>query len=166
MGKKIEEAVNRGATIIGCFAFVGMVLSITFNVGSRFIFRVSFDWAEEISYLFFNWAVFMGITVIYRNQGLIAIDILVDHFPLKVQKMVAVFNFTLLSLISSALVIWGSQHAIRGWIRKTTAIGIRYTFLNVTIPLAAAILLAYSIKFLVMTIRDQKLKKTAVEERA
>ena len=166
MGKKIEAAINRGATIIGCVAFLGMVLSIIFNVGSRFIFRISFDWAEEISYLFFNWAVFMGITVIYRNQGLIAIDILVNHLPKRVQKMVTVFNFTLLSLISGSLVVWGFQHALRGWIRKTTAIGIRYFFLNVTIPLAAIILLAYSIKFLIMTVRNEKLRETAVEERA
>ena len=166
MGKKIEEVVNRGATIIGCIAFVGMVLVITFNVGSRFIFRVSFNWAEEISYLFFNWAVFMGITVIYRNQGLIAIDILVNHLPPKVQKMVAVFNFTLLSLISGALVVWGLTHALRGWVRKTASLEMRYSFINMAIPVAAVILLAYSIKFLVLTIRNEKLKETAVEERA
>jgi TRAP-type C4-dicarboxylate transport system permease small subunit len=80
--------------------------------------------------------------------------------------MVAIINLTLLSLISGSLIVWGSTHAVRGWIRRTTAIGIRYFFINVAIPVAAVILLAYSIKFLVMTIRNEKLKTTAVEERS
>ena len=166
MGKKIEEAVNKGAMILGSIAFVGMVLSITFNVGSRFIFRLSFDWAEEVSYLFFNWAVFLGVTVIYKNMGLITIDILVSRFPEKIQKMVMIFNFTLLSLICGALTVWGLNHALRGWVRKTTAIGIRYFFLNVAIPVSAVIMLAYSIKFLVLTIRNEKIAETAPEERS
>ena len=80
--------------------------------------------------------------------------------------MVAVFNFTLLSLICGALTVWGLNHAVRGWVRKTTAIGISYFFLNVTIPVAMVIMLAYSIKFLVLTLRNEKIAEAAVEERA
>lgn len=166
MGRTIENAVNKGAAILGSIAFVGMVLSTTLNVLSRYFFSISFAWAEEVAYLFFNWAVFLGVTVIYRNRGLITIDILVNHFPEKVQKMVTIFNFVLLSLICGSLTVWGLNHAVRGWVRKTTAIGIRYFFLNVAIPVAAVIMLAYSIKFLVLTIRDEKIAEAAPEERS
>ena len=166
MGRIIENAVNKTVAVLGSVAFVGMVLSTTLNVLSRYLFSVSFAWAEEVAYLFFNWAVFLGVTLIYKNMGLISIDILVTRFPEKIQKMVAIFNFVLLSLICGALTVWGLNHAIRGWVRKTPAIEIRYSFLNMAIPVAAVIMLAYSIKFLVMTLRNEKIAEAAVEERA
>lgn len=81
MMKKAGDALYKVECFISGAAFVVMVGVIAFNVFCRFITRSSYAWAEEIAYLGFNWAVFFGICVVYRNQGLISIDVLVDRLP-------------------------------------------------------------------------------------
>jgi TRAP-type C4-dicarboxylate transport system permease small subunit len=163
MGTKIENVVTKVTLVIGSAAFSGMVILISVNVISRYFFGRSFAWAEEITYLCFNWAVFLGVTVLYKNASLITVDMLVDLFPKKIQKATAIFNYSLLTLICGAMTVWGFTHAIRGIPRRTTAIGISYFFYNMAIPVAMIIMVAYSIKFLVMIFRDGKLP-VAVQE--
>ena len=163
MGRKIENAVIKIALATGCTAFSGMILFISINVISRYFFGRSFSWAEEISYLCFNWAVFMGITVLYKNVNLISVDVLVDRFPKKMQKIIAIFNYSLLTLICGAMTVWGITHAIRGIPRKTMAIEISYFFYNMAIPVAMIIMLAFSIKFLVMILKDDKIPEAILD---
>ena len=69
-GAKLENAVNWVASVIGGISLVGMVVLISLNVISRFLFATSFNWAEEVTYMLFNWAVVFGVVVVYRYQGL------------------------------------------------------------------------------------------------
>jgi TRAP-type C4-dicarboxylate transport system permease small subunit len=166
MGKKIETLVSGAALAVSCTAFTCMVLSISLNVVCRYFLSVSFDWAEEISYLFFNWAVFLGVTVVYKHQGLIAIDVVVSRLPERLKKAAMVFNFFLIFVITVSLVIWGYRFSINGWIRKTTAIGIRYFFYDMAIPVSSIILAGYSLKFLILTIKGKKIESSPLENRS
>ena len=66
--KKAGDVLYKAECIIAGAAFIVMVGVIIFNVLARFITKSSFAWAEEISYLGFNWAVFFGICVVYRGN--------------------------------------------------------------------------------------------------
>ena len=81
--KKAGDTLYTVECTVAGAGFIVMVVVNIFNVLMRFITSSSFAWAEEISYLGFNWAVFFGICVVYRNQGLIAIDVLVNRLPEK-----------------------------------------------------------------------------------
>ena len=87
---KFEETLNKGAIAISSIAFVIMIVVIIANVITRYLFHSSLNWAEEIAYLCFNWAVFFGVAIVYRYQGLTAIDLVVER-----QSEAGGFNFWL-----------------------------------------------------------------------
>ncbi|MDR1315975.1 MAG: TRAP transporter small permease [Spirochaetales bacterium] len=165
MGEKIENAVNSAALLISGFCFSGMIMSIAVNVICRYFFNLSFDWAEEIAYLFFNWAVFLGATVIFRNQEMVAIDIVVNRLPQGARRAAMIINYALILAITLALVVWGFRFAMNAWIRKSTALGISYFFYDMSIPLSSLILAGYALKYLVMTLKGEEIKQVPVEER-
>lgn len=76
--KKLDQMLLKVTSAVGGVSFVIMVLVIVLNVFARLIFMKSFAWAEEIAYLFLNWSVFMGVCILYRHNGLVAIDVLVN----------------------------------------------------------------------------------------
>lgn len=164
--KKAGDILYRVETLVAGAGFVTMVGVIIINVLARFAFQKSFAWAEEIAYMAFNWAVYFGICVVYRNQGLISIDALVDRLPQGVQRIVQVFTFGLVGVANIALVVWGMQLALQSFSRKTPMLQIPYFFINISIPLACLILMMYSFDNMIKVIRGKNVESAALEERA
>jgi TRAP-type C4-dicarboxylate transport system permease small subunit len=165
MGEKIENAVNGAALLISGFCFSGMIMSIALNVVCRYFFNLSLDWAEEIAYLFFNWTVFLGATVIFRKQEMVAIDIVVQRLSRGAKRAAMIINYVLIFAISLALAVWGFRFAVNAWVRKSTALGISYFFYDISIPLAGLILAGYALKYLVMTLKGEEIKQAPAEDR-
>ncbi len=162
----IEKWISRIALAISGSAFVIMVTLITVNVFARYIFSNSLNWAEEVAYLCFNWAVFFGVVLLYANQGLTAIDLLVDRMPKTMKKISMVIGFFLVTLANIGLIVWGTEFAIAAFERKSPALKIPYFFYDLSIPLAGIFLLYFSVKFLVFTIKNKEIKSAALEERS
>ena len=104
--------------------------------------------------------------MVYRYQGLTAIDVLVNALPEKARRVVLILNYALITAICVALVVWGWQFAMSAWTRKSPSLHIPYFFFDIPIPLAAVCLAGYSLKFLVQTIRGQETEVAALEERS
>ncbi len=162
---RIEEKLNSIAVWISIVNFTAMIFLITINVICRYLFAKSFNWAEEVAYLCFNWAVFFGVAIVYRNQGLTAIDLFVNKLRGKVKQAVLILGYTLVTLANAGLIFWGFKFAISAWARKSASLHIPYFFYDVSIPLAGIIMLCYSVKFLIMTICGEELTSAALEDR-
>lgn len=163
--KKIEDALDKGAAIIASIAFVTMVILISANVILRYSLHESINWAEEVAYLCFNWTVFMGVAIVYRNQGLTAIDLVVDRLHGMAKRIVLLLGYLLVSAINVGLIIWGTKFSIVAWQRKSNILQIPYFFYDIAIPLAGVLLLIYSLTFFIKTIRGEELENTALEDR-
>ena len=162
---KIDNTLNKGAIAISSVAFSIMVIVITLNVITRSALNVSLNWAEEVAYLCFNWAVFFGVAIVYRYQGLTAIDLVVDRMKGKLRQGVLIFGYLLVSLVNLGLIVWGINFSIVAWERKSPNLKIPYFFYDISIPLAAILLLLYSTRFLIKTIRGEELENAALEDR-
>lgn len=163
--EKLERALDLGATVISASAFVVMIVVISANVICRYIFKTSINWAEEVAYLCFNWVVFFGVAIVYRYQGLTAIDLVVDRLHGKVKQVVLLLGYFLVTLINIGLIVWGVQFSFSAWERKSPVLRIPYFFFDIAIPLAAVLLLFYSLKFFVLTIQGKTAESTAFENR-
>ena len=166
MMKKAGDALYKVECFISGAAFVVMVGVIAFNVFCRFITRSSYAWAEEIAYLGFNWAVFFGICVVYRNQGLISIDVLVDRLPKKAQHAVQSITFALVGVVNIALIVWGTQLAVLSFARKTPALRIPYFWMYIEIPIVCCILMIYSFYNCYLSVRGRDVQSASLEERS
>ncbi len=164
--KKAGDILYKAEAVIAGTGFVVMMGVIIMNVLARYIFSKSFAWAEEIAYMAFNWAVYFGICIVYRNQGLVSIDALVDRLPDKARHIVQVFTFGLVGVMNLALVVWGIQLSLDGFVRKTAILKIPYFFIDMCIPLAAVILAIYSFHYMVNAIHGEDVKAASLEERS
>ncbi|OOB80192.1 MAG: hypothetical protein BEN19_06255 [Epulopiscium sp. Nuni2H_MBin003] len=164
--KKISDIIYRLEILIASSAFAIMVIVTIANVLARFTIKKSFGWAEEIAYMMMNWSVYMGVCIVYKNQGLIAIDALVDRFPKKVQRILQIFTFGLVGCTNLALVVWGYQYAIASIDRITPMLRWSYIYINISIPICCAILAAYSFGYMIDTIKGEEVKEASLEERS
>lgn len=151
---------------IASIAFIAMCMAIILNVFSRFMLRKSFAWAEEISYFGFVYTVFFGVCTLYKNQGMIAIDVIVDRLPKGVQRIVQLFNFTVLT-IGNALFAFYSVILMNGaWVRPTAALRIPYAWMDLAPVISFSVMMLYSIRFLYWTIIGKEIEEKKLEERA
>lgn len=164
--QKIDSALKKIEACISGAGFISMICVIAVNVLARFIFQKSFAWAEEIAYMTFNWAVYFGICLVYRNQGLIAIDALVDRLSPKAQHAVQVLTFALVGVVNLALMVWGARLSVQGISRKTPMLQIPYLWIYICIPLACAILAYYSFGNMVKVLRGGAVESAALEDRS
>ena len=164
--KKAGDILYKAEAVVAGTSFVVMVGVIAINVLARFMFSKSFAWAEEIAYMMFNWAVYFGICLVYRSQGLISIDALVDRLPKMAQHVVQGFTFALGGVANIALVVWGTQLSIQGFARKTPMLQIPYFWIDICIPIACAILALYSFNNMIKILRGNEVEAASLEERA
>ena len=163
--EKIENVLYKGAIFVAAAGFIAIVALISVNVISRYLFMKSFNWAEEVAYLCFNWVVFLGVAIVYRYQGLTAIDLVVNRLKGKAKRAVLVFGYALVSLTNAGFIVWGIQFAIKAWERKSPSLHIPYFFYDISIPVAAVLLLIYSVRFLIMAIRGEDVESASLENR-
>ena len=165
MNKKFDETLNRVTIVIAGIAFSLMIIITTVNVFARFLFSKSFAWSEELTYMFFNWAVFMGICGVYNSQGLISIDAFTSRLPKEVQRKLAVVTFGIVAAMNVALTVWGGSLSINAWSRKTANLLIPYTFIDMSLPLATAIMCYYSVRNMIKEIKGEKVEEASLEKK-
>ncbi len=81
---KTAEKIHAAAMSV---LLAAMVVTIFYQVVSRYIFNFSLVWAEELARGCFIWMVFMGLSYVERNDEPIKITILRDLMPCRVQSL-------------------------------------------------------------------------------
>lgn len=164
--KKFDDILYKFEFIVSSVAFVSMITLIVINVFYRLALNKTIPWTEEMSYAFFNWAVFIGICMVYRNQGMVAVGAIVDKLPKKIRKGVMLFVHLLVFSTNICLVIWGLQLSIKGMARITSILKLPYFWIDLSIPVGGVILAYYSAKYFLMTLKGEEVKEAALEERS
>lgn len=83
-----------------CFCISASVLSLLTVVAAfmRYLVGKPIMWTEEIQMILVVWAVFFGGSVAFRERGHIAIDILFEKFPVKVQRVMSAVIWTIVTI--------------------------------------------------------------------
>ena len=73
--------LDRVITALLLLAVTAMVAVVSMQVGLRYGFNLSIDWADEVGRLAFVWSIFLAIPLGVRQGSHIGIDLLVDKLP-------------------------------------------------------------------------------------
>lgn len=163
---KIKDILYKIEAMISGIAFSILITITSINVFYRIVLLRTIPWTEEVSYLCFNWAVFFGACILYSRQGLIAIDILVDHLPAKVRHVTRALSFAMIFVMCVLLVIWGLKFSVNAWGRPTSFLRIPYFFFDISVPISAAIMAGYSVDFFLQSVRGRDVASLSLEDRA
>lgn len=165
--KKLDTIVSKFTAFVGGVTFVAMILVIVGNVFARLIFMKSFAWAEEIAYLLLNWAVFMGVCHLYKTNGLVAIDVLVNVLPASVKRIVMLVVYGLMGILNVGLIVWSFDLAMATWNgRMTPILKIPFFWYYIVVTIAGVILTVYSVVFIYKIIKNEDIEETALQDRA
>ncbi len=81
-------------TLIGLLIFVATMISF-YTVMTRYLFNYSPDWGEEVIIYLIVWGVFISASLLVEERGHVAATLLVERFPLKMRRFLAIFNAVL-----------------------------------------------------------------------
>lgn len=133
-------AVNKVLLIALMATMTALVFT---NVVGRYVFGVSFGWADELSRFAMIWTAFLGMGIALRHGQLVAVDALQTVFPPRVEKAIRMATALIVAAFLVALLILGIQFVEFSWSNRTPVLRIPRGIPYLAIPLGAAFALAH-----------------------
>lgn len=122
-------------TILVLVTFVGVIF--------RYFLNAPLIWEEEIQLMMITWTIYFGAAAAFRTGGHIAIDMIVDMFPAKIQKVFDILIFLVTTGVLLFLMTNGGA-LVRQFIRTgrtTNILHIPSQFVYVAIPIGCVLML-------------------------
>ncbi len=94
-GKFFFDKVFSLSNILAGCAFATLCISVGVQVASRYVFNVSFGWAEEFPLFIFLWVCFLAAATAYRQDGHLGVSLVFDRMPSRFRKVARYFELFL-----------------------------------------------------------------------
>lgn len=129
--------------IIAGIALVVLVTLTLFGALSRYFLNNPFTWMEEIQLLLEVWVVFLGAGYAFRAGGHVAVELLVEYLPEKVQKIIEYFIAVIVIGTIGYLLYqsMGYFDLFQSSERTTSILQIPYTLIYGIVPIACVLML-------------------------
>ena len=79
--------VTSASDFVAGIAFAALCISVGIQVAARYIFNVSFGWAEEFPLFVFLWVCFIAAASAYRQNSHMGISLVFDRLPKGYRKV-------------------------------------------------------------------------------
>ncbi len=127
-----------------------MVIIIIFQVFSRQIFSYTPSWSEELSRVLFVWVAFLGIAYGFKEKLHIALGLVVDRMPEKVQEYLRLFckdNYYVIWCDDDLL--WMEFYYINGEFNRCQVQGCQVKYPYASIPVSGFYVTIYGINTII-----------------
>ena len=94
-------------------AMLAAVCILGANVFLRYVFLAPIAWAEELAIRLIIWMVFVGASILVRQHGHLAIDLLPRMLPARGRALLTVFVWCVSGCFFAWLFVLSSQHTYR-----------------------------------------------------
>lgn len=163
--KKLLAHIVRIDLYISCTALAVLILITFTGVITRYFFNAPYTWGEEVQLTLIVWVIWYGASAAFRYGNQICVDMVVDLFPQKVQKVIEIIIF----LISAAMLVYLLSQSITyvaqlaRTSRTTEVLHISKALIYSCMPISCALMI---LNYTYATWRDVILGqgKTTVEE--
>ncbi len=106
--EKLFVQLNGG--VIALMMFLMYVLVFT-NVVTRYVFKFSLNWTDELARFLMIWTVFLGAGLAMREGRHVAIDVLQGYLPKRVKKYFRALIGIIILAFLVVLIVLGYQYA-------------------------------------------------------
>ncbi len=132
---------------------LAIVLITILAVFMRYILNDPLQWVEEVLIALYLWAIMFGAASSMKVRGHVSIDALVGFLPKKVQRYVQHLNDVLGIVVLVTFGWLGLQLAMAADDKITPILGIKYTYVDLAVPVGAFWMALYLLLHLVADIR-------------
>jgi TRAP-type C4-dicarboxylate transport system permease small subunit len=92
--------------IISGLCLAALVLLTAQGVVMRYALDSPLIWLEEVQLILFVWVAFFGASAAFRAGGHVAIEVLVEAFPLRLRRVVEATNSLLVAVLLVLIAYW------------------------------------------------------------
>ena len=160
--KKIIDWVVKIETLLGAVILVLLILCTFLGVIFRYLFNAPFTWEEEIQLACMVWITFIAAPVAFHSKSHVAIEILVDALPKKVERVVEILIFVVVYAVLIFFFFRSIEfiESIARTGRVTPMLRIPYSLIYGIAPVSIVLML---ISFTYMTVTETFSKRSSAE---
>ena len=140
MLKKIYEKFCKIEQWIAMFLLAGITVLVFVSALMRTI-GFPLNWAQDAALIMFAWLSFIGGDIALHSTGLIGVDMIVIHFPKKVQKIIDIVFKVIMLIFLAVLVYYGFQYVKTGYKRLITTLNVSYAYVTASVPVGALLMI-------------------------
>ena len=122
--------------------FLVLMVALIFVGGVARTLHQPLNWTGDAATCLFAWACFLCADIAWRNNSLMAIEILTDRLPERLQFALRMFNYALIATFLLYLVVMGVYLSWISRIRSFQGIpAISYSWVTMSLPVGSLLLL-------------------------
>jgi TRAP-type transport system small permease protein len=130
-----------GALLVAMMA--AMVALVFGNVVARYLFNVSFIWAEELSQYLMVWVTFLGAGLALTQGRHVAVELVQDALPAAAGRALRAGIALLILAFLVTLAVLGFQFVSFAWSQETPAMNIPFGIPYLAVPIGALLFIAH-----------------------
>jgi len=162
--KCIDYISDKAGAISSWFVILQMLVTVLIVV-ERYVFNRGDDWAFELSWMFYSMVFLFAFAYTETKNGHVKVDILFNHYPLRVRAVLDIISYSSLLFLCAVLVWYGIEFAGTAWkigeCSWHTTVGAPVYHMKTMIPIAFGLLglqaLATIIRNFVIAVKGREL---------
>ncbi len=153
--------LNQLAEVMLCVLMTCLVSLAFIQVVLRYVFNRSLFWSEEVILFAFTWIIFLAALVNLERGAHFGVDVLVNYLPRFGRRLIHALMQLGIGGILCVFLWVGFRFAAGAWVQESDILRVPMTFLYVSLPLAACLMLLVVVRNLIALLRGESLKAGA-----
>ncbi|MCD2444101.1 TRAP transporter small permease [Agromyces sp. SYSU K20354] len=142
----IRRVLDRVLAVLCIIAFVALVAIVSWQVFTREVLNNSAPWTEEAARYTFVVLAVLAAAYVFSERGHIAVEILVEKLPPRLQKVMGVvIEALVVFFILITFIIGGSRVAENAWDQDIATLPLSVGQVFLVLPIAGVIIIFYSL---------------------
>ena len=136
---RIADIVEKVVLVVAVIMGGLMTFVVIFGVFARYIVQNPAVWTEELARALMIWTAYLGISVVLRRRGHLGIHYVVTKLPISLQRIVKLFNDTLICIFLVVLIMKGLDMVAAAKTQFEPATGITMNYPFSIVPLCGVL---------------------------
>lgn len=139
--------------LISGICLIILVFITFFGVIWRYFLNAPFIWQEEVQLALITWVIYFGASAAFRNGSHIAIDMIVDMFPAKMQRVMDVIIY-IVTLGVLGFIFTNGVSLVEQFVRTsrvTNILRIPTQYIYIAIPVGCVLM---AVSYTIYLVRD------------
>lgn len=146
----VKNGIDRVLTWVCVVLFAALVLDVMWQVVTRQILNNPSAWSEELAKYLFIWLGLFGAALVFGERGHVAVDLLVQRSPRKVQLVLMVLVQLAILAFAVLVLVWGGIRVSNlAWDQNLTGLPVNVGWLYTALPISGVLTSLYTVYHLV-----------------
>jgi len=142
--KNLKIFLDKSILIFCGFALLALVITVSWQVFSRYVLNDPSSFTEELSRYLMVWLGLLGASYLFGKKGHLAITLLADNIPRKLNILLQLMiNALVLSFVSLAMIKGGSMLILKTMQQFSPALHIPMGYVYFILPISGCLMILY-----------------------